>query len=469
MKRFPLSLHQKLFFTISFIILLTVIFSYSLMNYIYEDLYVQEVETSLLEEGKRLAGEYEGGEIPQELYDRVEWYNSVSESEVFLVDNPRELSACLPFDIDYHSLIGEEERLQLLSGEAVVKDGFEERFDRQITGVIIPLLEDERLQGVIYLYVPIASIEEVFKKPQLFLFIGILVFVLLAIIVGHQIISKLTKPLAEMEKITHHMARGDFSRRVEIDTSDEVGRLGGSFNRMAEALSQVDSSRKEFLANVSHELRTPISYVKGYSEALIDGVVSKKEERKKYLRLINREAGRMQRLVRDLLDLAQMEGQSYPLKKTPLSLAQLINETLEKYEPFLNEKQIPLKTNLDDGVIVMGDEDRLEQVIQNIMDNAIRYTPEGGTIKVDLVEKDGETELSITDSGPGISSEDIARIGERFYRVDKARSRSAGGTGLGMAIVKQILVLHHGKLEIESEEGKGTTMKVVLPVLEDEE
>lgn len=470
MKRFSLSLTQKLWLTGSIVVIVTIAFSFGLMNYIYEDVYIRDVENKLKDEGLRLAKQYEGGPVSQTYIEQVDWYNKISESEIILVDNPRELSACLPFDVQYDSLVSENERRDLLDGKLVVKSGYEKRFNRQIIGVMVPLLDESRLQGVIYLYLTVASIQEVFEQPRLIVVVAGMLFILMTIMVGRQIIKRLTKPLEQMEKIAEKLGQGDFRERVSVNTGDEVGRLGVAFNKMADALSDIEQNRKDFLANVSHELRTPISYVKGYSEACLDGVIKTDSEKRKYMELIHREAGRMQRLVRDLLDLAQMEGESYPLHKVPLSLAQLIEETMEKYGPFLKEKGITFSMDLDPGIIVEADQDRLEQVIQNVMDNAIRYTPQQGNITVKLVEeKDHYCKITISDSGPGISKEHLERLGERFYRVDKARSRQYGGTGLGLAIVRQILNLHGGRLEIDSEVGKGTDMNIFLPALIDEE
>jgi signal transduction histidine kinase len=197
---------------------------------------------------------------------------------------------------------------------------------------------------------------------------------------------------------------------------------------------------------------------------MIEGVVTEEAQQKKYLRLIHREAGRLQRLVHDLLDLAQLEGDSYPLNLMPLSLAQLVEDTMGKYEPFLQEKKIRLILDLDFEVIVFGDEDRLEQVITNIVDNALRYSHENGELKVALTQKNNACTLTISDTGEGIPPEELQRLGERFYRVDKSRTRKKGGSGLGLSIVKQIIFLHKGTMQIDSVLGKGTEVSVTLPL-----
>jgi signal transduction histidine kinase len=469
MQRWSMTLVQKIWLTISVGVILTVSFSYFLSHYFYQKLYVDNVEKTLIEEGKNLASDYHGGPITEQYRKQVEWYNEKSTAEILLVSNPRELSACLPFHIDYDSLINEEDRAKLLKGEVVTKIGFEERFGRQIMGVIVPLLDEQRLEGVFYLYIPLASIQEITTEVA-YIWIPIaFAFVFILLIAGKMIADRIANPLKEMEEVAYKMSHGDYKMEIPIRSNDEIGRLAKAFNVMSKAIAEEDMRKKEFLANVSHELRTPLSYVKGYSEAILEGIVQTKQSEQKYVKLIHREASRMERLVHDLLDLAQLEGETYPLQKVPLVFSQVIEDTLEKYEPFLQEKNISLTTELNPEIIIEADYDRIEQVIHNIVDNAIRYTPMGGNIHIQLEQmNEHDCWLVISDTGKGIPKEKLPFLGERFFRIDKARTRSEGGTGLGLAIVKQIIHLHRGRLHFKSEEGKGTTVEIELPTLNGE-
>ncbi len=465
MRRGSMTLVQKIWVTISIGVIVTVSFSYFLLNYFYQNLYVDKVEQTLIEEGKNLASDYHGGPITEEYRKRVEWYNEKSTAEILLVNNPRELSACLPFQIDYDSLISESDRAKLLKGDIVTKIGYEKRFERKIMGVIVPLLDEHRLEGVFYLYIPLASIQEMTKEVSYIWIPVAVVFVVILLVAGKKMADRIAGPLKEMEQVAYKMSQGDYESQIPIHTSDEVGRLAKAFNVMAKAIYEEDMRKREFLANVSHELRTPLSYVKGYSEAILEGIVKTKEEETKYVKLIHREASRMERLVRDLLDLAQLEGKSVPLQKVPLAFSQVIEDTLAKYEPFLLEKQLTLTTDLNPDIIIEGDADRMEQVIHNLLDNAIRYTPKSGTIRVQLEQKDDtHCQLMIRDSGKGIPKDKLPFLGQRFFRVDQARTRAEGGTGLGLAIVKQIVHLHDGTLSFVSEEGQGTTVFIHLPI-----
>ncbi|GMN99025.1 sensor histidine kinase [Parageobacillus thermoglucosidasius] len=465
MRRNTLTLEQKIWLMISLSVILTVSFSSFLLDYFYQKLYVDKVEQTLLQEGKSLASDYHGGEVSETFRKQIEWYDEKSTAEVILVNNPRELSACLPFDIDYQSLISGKDRAKLLRGETVTKIGYEKRFHRKIMGVIIPLLDDHRLQGAIYLYIPLASIQELTKEVAMIWLPLAALFVFVLLVAGKRLVRHITGPLKEMEEVAYHMSQGNYEAQIPVRTNDEIGKLAKAFNIMAKAVAEEDMRKREFLANVSHELRTPISYVKGYSEAILQGLVKTKEEQRKHVQLIYREAGRMERLVRDLLDLAQLEGNSVPLQKVPLVFAQVIEDTVAKYEPFLQKKQITLAVELDHDIILEGDADRLEQVVQNLLDNAVRYTPDAGKIDIQLRKVSSKScQLIIRDSGKGVPKEKLAFLGQRFFRVDQARSRKEGGTGLGLAIVKQIISLHDGTISFFSEEGKGMEVVIELPI-----
>ncbi|MDM5153930.1 ATP-binding protein [Bacillus sp. DX1.1] len=458
-----LTMVQKLWLTVVCAVCVTVSFLYFVSLYSYEKLYVQNIEDSLTMEGKRLVSQYKKDEDITVFEEKVKTFDSISSADLIFVSNPRDLSACLPFEVHYDSLISENDRQTLLDGKIIKKVGYEERFNRNIMGVVIPVLEGKKLVGVVYSYIPLKSIKDLIYDMGFILAPLALVMVLLTIWIGRKIIIAITKPLSQMERVANHMAKGDFSERITITSEDEIGSLGKAFNKMATALETEDAKRKEFLANVSHELRTPLSYIKGYSEAILDGV-AKGQQQSKFTQLIHKEAGRMQRLVHDLLDLAQLEGEHFPLKKQPIVFAQLIEDVLETYELKYIEKQLRISANLDPDIIVMIDEDRMQQILHNLLDNAIRYTDHNGSIDIQLKKKDKHCELKIKDTGIGIDPEHLEQLGERFYRVDKARSRQHGGTGLGLAIVKQIVHIHDGSWIVESEKGNGTTVIIQLPI-----
>ncbi len=227
-------------------------------------------------------------------------------------------------------------------------------------------------------------------------------------------------------------------------------------------LRHLENMRTEFVANVSHELRTPLTSVKGFVETLLDGGLENKEATKRFLTIIYQETDRLNRLISDLLDLSRLESGETELKRTRVYLAPLVEEVRQTLQTRLDQKELSFSVELG-PTPVWADEDQIREVIVNLLDNAIKYTPAGGSIKVTEVENGEMQEFIVCDTGIGIPKENIPRIFERFYRVDKARSREMGGTGLGLSIVKHIIERHDGKVWVESEPEKGTCVHFTLP------
>jgi len=228
---------------------------------------------------------------------------------------------------------------------------------------------------------------------------------------------------------------------------------------------KLEKMRKEFVANVSHELKTPLTTIKSYTETLLDGVIDNKELAVSFLQVVDSETERMARLVRDLLQLSNLDFQQSNWNKNIVNVNKIIEKTMLKLEVSVKNKDQQIQYNLsEDAINIYADEDRIEQVFLNLLSNCIKYTPEGGKINIDIQEHEDMVELKIKDNGIGIPKEDLPRIFERFYRVDKARSRELGGTGLGLSIAQQIVESHEGTIEIFSEEGKGTEVVTKLPI-----
>ncbi|QXM06973.1 sensor histidine kinase [Crassaminicella indica] len=228
---------------------------------------------------------------------------------------------------------------------------------------------------------------------------------------------------------------------------------------------KLDNMRKEFVANVSHELKTPLTSIKSYTETLLDGALDNREIAEHFLNVVNSEADRMNRLVRDLLQLSRIDYQKETWNIREIDLVKLLENIVLKMDINAKNKQqrLSFKTH-EQSVIGLIDQDKMEQVIINIISNAIKYTPENGTIEVFLEKEDDQGIIRIIDNGIGIPQKDIPRLFERFYRVDKARSREMGGTGLGLSIAHQIIKAHHGDINVKSEEGEGTEVIIKLPL-----
>jgi two-component system sensor histidine kinase ResE len=227
---------------------------------------------------------------------------------------------------------------------------------------------------------------------------------------------------------------------------------------------QLDKMRKDFIANVSHELRTPIAMLQGYSEAIIDDIAETKEEKQELAKIIHDESKRMGRLVNDLLDLAKMEAGHIVLNKESIEMDEFIERVTNKFHGPAREKTVDINAFTTGHIHAVMDPDRIEQVLTNLIDNALRHTPEGGTVDVRVRQEEQTISIQVIDSGVGIPPEDVPFVFERFYKADKARTRGKSGTGLGLAIAKNIVEAHGGEISVQSKEQFGTTFEFRLPI-----
>ncbi|AQT85840.1 alkaline phosphatase synthesis sensor protein PhoR [Paenibacillus larvae subsp. larvae] len=240
------------------------------------------------------------------------------------------------------------------------------------------------------------------------------------------------------------------------------------------AVRRLERIRSEFVANVSHELKTPVAAVKGFAETLMAGALEDKEMARSFLQIIYDESDRLNRLIGDILELSKIESKRIPLQFSPVDVESIVENSIQMMKAEAEKKHITLESCVENELYIEADEDRLRQILINLLSNGISYTPEGGrvSIGVEFVPSSDDNpdnermRIRISDTGIGIPEKDLPRIFERFYRVDKARSRSSGGTGLGLSIVKHLTELHHGTISVESEAGKGTTFNIELPVIQ---
>ncbi|HET6886320.1 MAG TPA: ATP-binding protein [Candidatus Udaeobacter sp.] len=264
-------------------------------------------------------------------------------------------------------------------------------------------------------------------------------------------------------------SRTHSERHVEVsavpikNAEDEVTGTVVLFHDITE-LKHLDQIRRDFVANVSHELRTPLSILRGYIEVLFDEPQTSREELTRILSIMERHSKRLQRLVDDLLSLAQLESSHAELEISVVRMDELFNNLIRDWKEKLTGKNLKVIVDLPSETSVLrADGTRLEEALHNLLDNAVKFSPDNGQIRLRGTRCGSNVVLSVTDNGIGISKEHLPRIFERFYRADKARSRELGGTGLGLAIVKHIAQLHGGRVEAESEPGRGTTIRIVLP------
>ena len=326
------------------------------------------------------------------------------------------------------------------------------------------LTADGVVQGVLLYSSPVQEMMDRLASLQTRMVVYFLIAAAAAMVIALIFSRVLTRPIVSLTKSIQRMGHGDLSVRVPVKGSGELRRLSETFNTMSEKLQMLDTSRNQFVSNASHELKTPLATMKILLENIIYQPEMDAEMRTEFLTDINKEIDRLNSIISDLLTLVSMDSKAMRLNRTTFSLAQVITDTAHRLQPVAESHHQELKLALNDRCEMYADCAKLTQVVYNLMENAIKYTQEGGAIKVRLIRSGRDAVMTVTDNGPGIPREDQAHIFDRFYRVDKARSRETGGTGLGLSIVHQMVLMHGGSVSVESEEGRGSTFTVELPI-----
>jgi histidine kinase len=286
---------------------------------------------------------------------------------------------------------------------------------------------------------------------------------LAAAVVSWFVSSRIVRSIRALVTLSQRIASGHYEQRLHMDTGDELAELVESFNRMAASLAETEGMRQRLLGDVSHELKTPLTSIKGYMEGLQDGVLPATPET---FQLIHHEADRLQRLVRDLQELSRAEAGQIPLEIVTCSANEIAIPVMEKIRPQFSEKGITLNSSIpDDLPSIRADVDRASQVLTNLLGNALQYTSEGGTVSLAVTKGDNQLCFAIRDTGIGLDANDVECIFQRFYRVDKSRSRVSGGSGIGLTIAKQLVEAQGGTIRAESAGlGKGSQFSFTLPL-----
>jgi signal transduction histidine kinase len=299
-------------------------------------------------------------------------------------------------------------------------------------------------------------------RINLQILVGALVAIGLALLLAIILSRTLTRPIRELTLATQVVASGNPAQQVPVRSRDELGQLAASFNHMSADLARSFDLRRQMTADVAHELRTPISIILGHAEAVHDGVLPASPET---FEIVREEAERLEHLVDDLRTLSMADAGELKLSMQPHSVVGLIHGAEKIFAHQARQKGIVIETRLDaDLTEIDVDARRVREVLTNVLDNAVRYTPAGGLIRISANRVNGDLEIRIEDSGPGVEADDLDRIFERFYRTEAARTREEGGSGLGFAIARSIVEKHSGKIWAESEPGHGLIVIIRLPM-----
>ncbi|QTD40982.1 HAMP domain-containing sensor histidine kinase [Sporosarcina sp. Te-1] len=324
-----------------------------------------------------------------------------------------------------------------------------------------PYSVDSGQSGYVIMFQSTASIKQLVAKLNMYFGMAGVTSVT-ALFIIYALLSKfLTRPLIRMKEATEKLSKGDFHVSLPSIGKDELGELSGSIQKLANDLERLTVERNEFLASTAHELSTPLTYLNGYSKvAMRQGIPE--DERNRYLEIIAEESERMKELVNNLLDLAKLDENSFTVCKEYFWAKTFIHHVIKLVEPSFAIKKLELEVVMDEDFQMYADPIRLEQIVLNLLDNALKYSNEESTVTLEVYKKEDKTVLVITDKGIGIPEQDLAFIFEKLYRVEKSRSRSFGGSGIGLSVVKELVDAHGGSIEVASQLGKGSTFTVTL-------
>ncbi len=327
---------------------------------------------------------------------------------------------------------------------------------------VSPLTFRDQTIGVIEVAQSLQGVSDTLRRLATFLAVGVIGALVLAFLIGAILAKNALAPMDRITQTAHSITHsGDLTRRIEQKaTQDEVGRLVSTFNEMLGRIEELFRTQQRFVADVSHELRTPLTAIRGNLDLLRRGAANDPEELTQALSAIDSESERMMRLVSDLLLLARAD-EGIKIQKRMVELDTLLLDVYRQARVMGNGVKVSLGS--EDQAQVMGDPDRLKQVLFNLVDNAIKYTPGGGEVRLSLERDTQWVRVAVADTGIGIPPQDLSKIFDRFYRVDKARSREKGGSGLGLAIAQWIAQAHGGRIEVQSAVGKGSTFTLWLP------
>ena len=303
--------------------------------------------------------------------------------------------------------------------------------------------------------------DNILKSINRNIILGAIAALVISSAVGVLGARQITKPIVELTAASQNIAAGDLSQQVTVRSNDEIGQLANSFNKMSSDLVESQKQRRQMTADIAHDLRTPLSLILGHAEAIEDGVLPPTPET---LHIIHDEAQRLNHLIEDLRTLTLADTGTLTLEKQRVKPVDLIKRAGSAHRPLAQEKNIEMKISAEESLPeIEVDPRRIGQVLDNLVSNAIRYTPQGEKIWLRVKHQQDGLCFSIQDSGPGIPESDIAHIFDRFYRADKSRNRDEGGSGLGLAIAKSLIVQHNGRIWAESQVGHGTNFQFILP------
>ncbi len=471
-----LKFFKKLFFTVACVIIASLMVTLTIVTFVISNYFSKEKYKTLDSTCKAVSGivltDMTSSNFKRNIYNIINVQNDVSGVDIFVTDAAGKVVVCgcqdfLMRNTCKHSAVNvSTEIIMNINSDGYktvgtlngVYDDDNYIFARQVKSA------DNSVYGYVFSATSTQSLRSLLKAITRMYFFSSLFPLIIMFFILYAMTYKFLKPLQLMSDAAKSMSKGDFSQRIPIMSDDEIGELCVSFNNMTDSLAQLENMRRSFIGNVSHELRTPMTTIAGFIDGIIDGTIEK-DKQDYYLKIVSDEVKRLSRVVKAMLDLAKLEAGEIPLKPTDYNISEQIVNVVLSRENQIDAKHIEI-INLDKlkPAYINADYDLIYQVIYNLVDNAVKFTNDGGSITFDLITTENTVQFSIKNTGKGIPKENLSKVFERFYKGDKSRSANTESTGIGLYIVKTIINIHGGKIAVDSVENDYTVFKVMLPI-----
>lgn len=473
-------LFKKYFFMTSLIILLSLTAMMVILTFVYNGYLADSNYKSLIKTCRTVADYSEtvmkygsqpnGMDAARSIYFTAESLADVSDFDVFLTDTQGVINVCTCTDWAKDGSCAHADRQ--ITEDFIARASQKDIAELNTLGIYsdphyvsaTAVHSGDTVVGYVVATGPMSAIRALIRTIIKYYLLSAIVPIIVMFFALYAMTYRLTKPMKQMSEAARAMAQGDFSRRIPVTSDDEIGQLATSFNQMTNALVQLEGMRRSFVANVSHELKTPMTTIGGFIDGIIDGTIEP-EKQSHYLNIVSQEVKRLSRLVQTMLDLAKLESGEFALKPEEFNFRELLLTVVLSQEQRIEQKEINI-SGLEEtqDVEINADKDLIHQAVYNLVDNAVKFTEQGGTIRFSLTSDGRRLTFSVTNTGRGIPAESLPLVFERFYKVDKSRSANKTGTGLGLYIVKTIIKNHGGNISVSSRENESTTFEVVLPL-----
>ena len=451
-----LALKIGLLFFVFILIIESVLFLTLYVTYVNER--VDEVMSNLLARGNTHSEVLEDSFEPPTL-NHVAMMESASDFIVIITDaDGNELTHSDSIDSEMREVLQHTDFDRVPQDGEIVEDRWNEK---RFIATDSPITIAGEHRGHVFMFAETNHIKQMVDHLRnQFLIVGFIAIGLTVITIF--LLSRLiTLPLIRMKEATEQLSQGNNKVKLNLDRKDELGELANAIATLSMDLDHLKNARNEFLASISHELRTPLTYIKGYAD-IAGRPETSNEEKREYIAIIQEETAHLTELIRQLFELAQLDHNRFSIKKELFPVDMLFRSVVGLVRPAFDEKNISLAVQYDPDILAFIDPERFQQVLLNVLDNARKYSKEGTEVTLKAIQNEETMTISVSDEGEGIPEEDFLYVFERLYRVDKSRSRQHGGSGLGLAIAKEIVESHGGRISLQSEHGKGTTVQIEL-------